>query len=1056
MAITRNKQQVRDGYLKDLPEDIQNKIHGIHKIIIDNISSKVDDEHYEDLTKSKWAMSCLEEFKTPLSTKGDVGSVRVYKIGKQYKCMIQVTGHFTNHQYGWIEELLHEIVADTYQEVKPEIRRKFDVTLDNEGARGSSFEGFDVYLSNNQAKMVWDLFDGRKTKVIKESSDEYLDEGFFDIFKKHRKKTSTPTTTPQHVRKTSYVPLTSEQMQLIVDELRKIEESVRTELNPMFSRYPIYGLSVHPMDELDIELEFCDLGNDIIGIEIIDGKPHIDLELTVVGYDQYNFMTALNEEHPDEVNRMKQLGYDVNDRRDWSSIHWCEKICGYDKTLEEICDDMERIVEEKFSFIEEFSFGGDNDSGPYYSGTVDAEYLCKNIDLSNIQETDIREYAEYTLSDDLINYYENYHRLMSYDQYVEEKSHGKLKYDFRLGFDYNTGHSLKIVYSLDDINVDMGGGTYADPKAGYKKSEENLKLRSSSDARDYIKSTIAKKGDLDHASSGQKVLAIVDNKTGERLKSARVIGLYAHAVRSSFNRPELLKQDLEYVQKHHKADEFPEVRVGEIDKASTFKSTKLFKTKMYMDREGYAHNDGVDKFDVAFNSLKHGRGAKLDDINHRRSAIAGAVVYRHPSKRDVRRNTDPDVYTNYKKESALNNPEYNVDMTETQAKRTLRTLSQDIINKVASDKNYKINQYTANIYANIITKNLLPRWCSGYKKLSITLDSYQSFFTFEFKIPTMSQDFVSRFINGHEPMNAFLHRVPEIKIKMSPRIFHTMKDPDDAFNFFRAAVRYYDQKVDNYSKRLMSEAMKLNSSMKHLISTTNLSGIVTYPIQLLFVFDDVHMNNAKTFLLSDDDLKAVNSFIKCIYTKYASPEKEKKKIVEDIKTLVKELRESCDPSDNISALKYLPEAVEQFLYGEYDTSINTVMNKFINEQVDVYEMNNVDPDLRYVREKFGVKKLKRIPTDLVSYISIEAEAIETSNDKMMIASYCLGKLEIVEWYIELLDAGSEKYVVPHNKPYLVNVRTQLLRCYDKIMKTPTRSNKNRPIVSIDYPTGYEG
>ena len=90
--------------------------------------------------------------------------------------------------------------------------------------------------------MVWDLFDGRKTKVIKESSDEYLDEGFFDIFKKHRKKTSTPTiSTPQHVRKISYVPLTSEQRQLIVDELRKIEESVRTELNPMFSRYPIYG-----------------------------------------------------------------------------------------------------------------------------------------------------------------------------------------------------------------------------------------------------------------------------------------------------------------------------------------------------------------------------------------------------------------------------------------------------------------------------------------------------------------------------------------------------------------------------------------------------------------------------------------------------------------------------------------------------------------------------------------------------------------------------------------------------------------------------------------------
>ena len=43
------------------------------------------------------------------------------------------------------------------------------------------------------------------------------------------------------------------------------------------------------------------------------------------------------------------------------------------------------------------------------------------------------------------------------------------------------------------------------------------------------------------------------------------------------------------------------------------------------------------------------------------------------------------------------------------------------------------------------------------------------------------------------------------------------------------------------------------------------------------------------------------------------------------------------------------------------------------------------------------KKLKRIPVDLVSYIQIETEAIETSNDKMMISSYCISKLEMVNW-----------------------------------------------------------
>ena len=41
------------------------------------------------------------------------------------------------------------------------------------------------------------------------------------------------------------------------------------------------------------------------------------------------------------------------------------------------------------------------------------------------------------------------------------------------------------------------------------------------------------------------------------------------------------------------------------------------------------------------------------------------------------------------------------------------------------------------------------------------------------------------------------------------------------------------------------------------------------------------------------------------------------------------------------------------------------------------------------------KKLKKIPSDLVSYIQIETEAIRDSNDKMMISSYCLHKLEIL-------------------------------------------------------------
>lgn len=102
------------------------------------------------------------------------------------------------------------------------------------------------------------------------------------------------------------------------------------------------------------------------------------------------------------------------------------------------------------------------------------------------------------------------------------------------------------------------------------------------------------------------------------------------------------------------------------------------------------------------------------------------------------------------------------------------------------------------------------------------------------------------------------------------------------------------------------------------------------------------------------------------------------------------------------------------------------------------------------------KKLKKIPYDLVSYIQIETEAIETSNDKMMISSYCLSKLEMVNWYLELLEVGSKKYIVPQSKIYLETVRNQLIQCHKEIMRTKAKKPSDRPIIDIKYPKGYEG
>lgn len=388
--------------------------------------------------------------------------------------------------------------------------------------------------------------------------------------------------------------------------------------------------------------------------------------------------------------------------------------------------------------------------------------------------------------------------------------------------------------------------------------------------------------------------------------------------------------------------------------------------------------------------------------------------------------------------------EPNLDMSELQAKRTLGTLSTDIIN------GKKVNQYTANIYANLISKNLLPIWSKSFTKISISLGETKGDIV-QFIPPKITQDFVARLVNGNETISKLLRKSGEIKMRISPNVFKTMENKDDAYHFFKAAVKYYDSRVEVYANRLLGETMKLGHNMKHLISNSKLSGLVTCPLTLLFIFDDVKMCDKNVFVLSNETIGTINNFVRNITTRYAAPEKEKKEIINDIKEIVKELRESVE---SIGDIDHLSEAVEALFTGGFEEMILESSRQFIEAQIDTD--HKLPHSVQMIYENFGVKKLKPIPRDLIAYIQIETESIRDANDKMMISSYCLGKLEIVEWYIELIEVGSKKYIVPHNKPYLELIRTQLLACFKQIMDTKITNPADRPIIDIKYPKGYEG
>lgn len=631
------KHEIRDGYFIDLPAALQTTLMKAHKRIKDEVDALLHEEEFEKLNKCQWSMNSLANFCAAPENEGDVGQARAYKTGEKYELMIQIAGHFTNHQNTESECLVHKLIDKVYKKLKNEFQKDLGLRLDSEGADGEYYEGFDVYPSDEVAKQVWELFEDKTTKGYKE--------------------------------------------------------------------------------------------------------------------------------------------------------HYVQ------------------------------------------------------------------------VSQNVIDYYEFYCR-MPFDQYLEERA---------------KGGCTKTVAGKAEVKIN---------------SKEY-------DLKDFKKRPDDECEEITEAADGNQ-------KLGEQDTKAKMAAL----------------------------------------------------TKQIMSDQ------------------KKGKGP-----------------------------------------------------------------SQEVMN----------------IFASTITDRVLKGWASGWQKLVIKLDSRQSSKTVEFKVPNMTEDFVARFVDGRESINGFLHRNPEITIKVSAKIFDGLKSADDPYNFFRAAIKYYDSAVDRFSAQLMAEVRKLGPDMKKLISTTKLMGIVTYPLSVLFVFEDVDISNPKTFDISKDDIKTINTFVKNIATAYKDPEKEKNQIITDVKAMVKSLHNAVGINESNSHLQYLPEYLRDLFGGKFNRSLESYHAEFERAQVNRdWSLNAPTVEIKYLQEKFGVRKLKKIPRDLVAYITIEAESIKDTNDKMMIASYCLGKIEIVEWYIELLDVGSEKYIVPHNKPYLESLRTQLLACYKKIMDTKIPQPGTRPIIDIQYPKGYEG
>ena len=101
-----------------------------------------------------------------------------------------------------------------------------------------------------------------------------------------------------------------------------------------------------------------------------------------------------------------------------------------------------------------------------------------------------------------------------------------------------------------------------------------------------------------------------------------------------------------------------------------------------------------------------------------------------------------------------------------------------------------------------------------------------------------------------------------------------------------------------------------------------------------------------------------------------------------------------------------------------------------------------------------VHRLDKIDPADIDYIGLEVNNIKCNDDKMMIVSYIYNKLEIIDYYISIIDSKNPKYIVPHTRESLVRMREAL----DNFRIAAI--NKKIPDVkygiNIQFPTGYEG
>ena len=269
---------------------------------------------------------------------------------------------------------------------------------------------------------------------------------------------------------------------------------------------------------------------------------------------------------------------------------------------------------------------------------------------------------------------------------------------------------------------------------------------------------------------------------------------------------------------------------------------------------------------------------------------------------------------------------------------------------------------------------------------------------------------------------------------------------------------------------LKYEIIKAKYSEKIMIRDKIFRLILSIPI-LDACISDKHMSSIK------DEVKADSFVRKMGYTVY---------LLRALQKVEKMCKNNDSLNDSISklgrfsmqTLRDIKERKEQLVKKNLSSLLESCNSPYMKDVLNnIYETYCVDGDDREEGSKFkflyeyadklekdavfnemflfGKKELKRIdPADL-DYIAVQIGNIKYEGDKTMILTYIHSKLDIIDYYIQILENPryAKKYSIPHSLNSLKEMRSRLYKYRELTLnyKLPEIGK-----IIISYPSGYEG